>query len=116
MHIYLDAQEARDVVERRRFTLAHEIGHWVCHCGEGRTSSRESIHCRPADPAASAEPLLEHEANNFAASLLMPEGAVRSAAKSGLDVPEAASHFMVSEIAMEWRFFNLGITDEPPAS
>jgi len=49
---------------RRRFTVAHEVGHHLL--GHGRVScSGGSIHGRVADPK-------EEEANTFAASLLMP--------------------------------------------
>jgi hypothetical protein len=32
-----------EVAPRRRFTLAHELGHWVCQCLEGRTAP---VYCR----------------------------------------------------------------------
>src|SRR5262249_22188668 len=70
--IYTNAAEP---VARRRFTLAHELGHWVCQCLEGRTAP---IYCRAEvvglDPIARA---VEREANVFAAELLMPEERVR---------------------------------------
>ena len=28
-------------LRRHRFTIAHEIGHWVCHCLEGRAAKPE---------------------------------------------------------------------------
>lgn len=113
-YVYLNAREARESQGRRRFTLAHEIGHWVCQCDEGRAESPEPIMCRPADLSAKVDTALEREANNFAASLLMPEGRVRDAAAKGMDVDAAAEHFGVSDIAMEWRYFNIGITDQRP--
>ncbi len=113
-YVYLNAQEARVSEGRRRFTLAHEIGHWVCQCDEGRSTTPEPILCRESDISARVDSVLEREANNFAASLLMPEGAVRDAAARGADVNEAAGLFGVSGIAMEWRYFNLGITGTRP--
>ncbi|MBU6363125.1 MAG: ImmA/IrrE family metallo-endopeptidase [Acidobacteria bacterium] len=113
-YVYLNAREARESAGRRRFTLAHEIGHWVCQCDEGRSESPEPIMCRPADMSAKVDTALEREANNFAASLLMPEGRVRDAANRGMDVDAAAELFGVSDIAMEWRYFNLEITDQRP--
>src|SRR5215210_5649810 len=38
--IWLNANE---VTARRRFTLAHELGHWVCQCLEGTTAP---LYCR----------------------------------------------------------------------
>src|SRR5256885_5250567 len=66
--IWLNAGEG---APRRRFTLAHELGHWVCQHMEGKTAP---IYCRVADvqPAPSpADRALEREANVFAAELLM---------------------------------------------
>ena len=113
-YVYLNGAEARESEGRRRFTLAHEIGHWVCQCDEGRAAAPEPIMCRPSDLSAKVDTALEREANNFAASLLMPERAVHDAAARGMDVDAAAELFCVSDIAMEWRYFNLGITNHRP--
>ena len=52
---------------RRRFTIAHELGHWICQCLEG---TAQPVYCRAeeigVDPEAKA---LEREANIFAANL-----------------------------------------------
>ena len=113
-YVYLNAREARESEGRRRFTLAHEIGHWVCQCDEGRAMAPEPIMCRQSDMSAKVDARLEREANNFAASLLMPETPVRRAAQAGLAPEQAAERMGVSDIAMEWRYFNLGITDRRP--
>ena len=60
---------------RQRFTLAHELGHWVCQVREGRG---KAVYCRAQDVVPSADRLREREANVFAAELLMPEEAVRT--------------------------------------
>src|SRR4051794_38729432 len=66
--IWLNAGEG---APRRRFTLAHEVGNWVCQHLEGKTAP---VYCRAEDvgpdPTARAH---EREANVFAAELLMPE-------------------------------------------
>ena len=36
--VWLNARESRESPGRRRFTLAHELGHWVCQCQEGRAA------------------------------------------------------------------------------
>ena len=68
---------ANDTPARRRFTLAHEVGHWVCQVQEGRGAP---MMCRAEDVAPGADRALEREANIFAAELLMPEDAVRAVA------------------------------------
>jgi len=95
---------------RRRFTLAHELGHWVCQCLEG---TERPVFCRAEevglDPEAKA---LEREANIFAAEMLMPEEAVlRTWAGS---VETAAERFGVSGEAIHWRLYNLSLIAGPP--
>ena len=73
--IWVNAEEAAEWPPRRRFTLAHELGHCVLH-----EDGQRSLFCRHAtvDPqaAADAEAVaaaeIEREANQFAAALLMP--------------------------------------------
>jgi Zn-dependent peptidase ImmA (M78 family) len=97
---------------RRRFTLAHEVGHWVCQCLEGRGAP---VMCRAEVVTAEAPPdrTLEREANVFAAELLMPEPTVRSRYTGSL--ASAATDFSVSEEAMHWRLFSFGLLAERPA-
>ena len=55
------------------------------------------------DPEAKA---LEREANIFAANLVMPEAAVRAAG--------GENRFGVSDEALAWRLYNLGLAEAPP--
>ena len=98
-------------LERRRFTLAHEIGHWVCQCDEGR-APLPVIMCRGADLAEDASKYLEREANGFAASLLMPDEHFRHATDRGI-LNALAERFRVSAPAMAWRLYNAGLGDRP---
>src|SRR5438874_12562476 len=97
--IWLNAAEG---APRRRFTLAHELGHWVCQHMEGKTAP---IYCRAADvqlaPSA-ADRALEREANVFAAELLMPEREVRQDWPRSATIGELAVRFGVSNEAMSW--------------
>jgi len=90
---------------RRHFTIAHELGHWICQCLEG---TAKPVYCRAeeigVDPDAKA---LEREANIFAANLVMPEVAVRTAG--------GENHFGVSDEAFGWRLYNLGLVEERPS-
>ena len=95
---------------RRRFTLAHEVGHWVCQVLDGRLAP---VYCRSADMAPDADRQLEREANVFAAELLMPEPLVRAEFDSSIDA--CAEGFGVSAEAMHWRLYNLGLVEERPA-
>ena len=110
--IWLNARETRQSPGRRRFTLAHEIGHWICHC---RRAAHAEILCRSADMEAPADPI-EREANVFAADLLMPDDAVREAHAAGTPAADIAALMGVSLAAMEWRLYNLSLIDDIPAS
>jgi hypothetical protein len=73
--IWINAEEARRWPGRKRFTIAHELGHWCMH-----RSDQQAVFCRhnSIDPeeVPSDEPRIfppaEAEANAFAAALLMP--------------------------------------------
>src|SRR5919197_5434388 len=62
-------------MRRFQFTIAHELGHWICHALEGADPAVS--YCRPIDLTEAADRSLEREANVFAAELLMPEAAIR---------------------------------------
>ena len=100
---------AADPPARKRFTLAHELGHWICQCQDG---PEVEVFCRAEDvtldPAARA---VEREANVFAAELLMPEPAVREAWAGDPDA--CAARFGVSGEAMRWRLYSFGLGDRP---
>lgn len=108
--IVLSARE-RDFPGRRRFTLAHELGHWICHVAGARAAA--PVYCRDVEPGADRT-LVEREANIFAAELLMPGPAVRSAWASRHDPAATASALAVSAAAMRWRLYSFGLLEEAP--
>jgi hypothetical protein len=76
----IDRAENRIVVaqkhrlEWRRFTIAHEIGHWVLHANMNYHRDRPM---NGGERANSARPQAEQEADTFAAELLMPGKALK---------------------------------------
>jgi Zn-dependent peptidase ImmA (M78 family) len=95
---------------RQRFTIAHEIGHYILHANETLhydvRSELESVHFR----AENISNVGEIEANHFAAELLMPEDIVYRCIQSGMhSIKELAEVFNVSENAMRYRLTNLGL-------
>ena len=100
---------AEEPATRQRFTLAHELGHWICQVTEG---DKTPLYCRDVDVSRAAGRQLEREANVFAAELLMPEPALR-AVFSGV-ITECANAFNVSEEAMRWRLYNVELVSEKP--
>lgn len=76
-------------VHRQRFTVAHEIGHFVL--GHTSTSHERSDDNKPE----------EIEANQFAAELLMPLKMLKRDINNGANVPkQLAKRYFVSEEAM----------------
>lgn len=102
---------ARPNPQRRRFTLAHELGHHLL----GHTSS---FHVDFHDAGASQNPGYnwrhERAANEFAANLLMPAAMVREAFTGETQQPQVlAEKFDVSKAAMGFRLTSLGLRPSP---
>lgn len=103
--------------ERQRFTLAHELGHYLLHSPTSNSSfvdktffiiHRDSTSSEGIDPR-------EIEANLFAAELLMPatnlyQDIARSTNSSSTEklVSELSEIYKVSGEAMRFRLANLG--------
>jgi hypothetical protein len=110
MVIWVDRGEARRSPGRRRFTIAHEIGHLLLH-----VPVVHEVFCdRPADiqeieegqPGEKLSQLRrrERDANVFARELLMPEPLVNEQAHAtGFNLPALANRFEVSVPAMRLR-------------
>lgn len=96
---------AEESPTRKRYTLAHELGHYELHLDHGRRHRSDALH--RAD--SSALPSLERQANSFAADLLMPRDVVIDLWQKGQTVETLASQFQVSRAAMRWRLHNLGL-------
>jgi hypothetical protein len=114
-HESVGGVQGAPALRRFRFTIAHEIGHWVCHCLEGRAASPAPSYCRPVDLTEAADRTLEREANVFAAELLMPEAAVREAWNELVDLGACATRFDVSPTAMQWRLHSFDVIGAPRA-
>jgi IrrE N-terminal-like domain len=107
--IWVNAEEARRWPPRRRFTIGHELGHWVLH--QDRQTSLFCRHGSIGDPEAGdvhggrpALDLIEEQANWFAASVLMPADLIRlHYERTGGDFDRLCSIFRCSGAAMGRR-------------
>lgn len=79
---------------RDRFSIAHEIGHYVLHY---------PLLNKPMVAARYGSTRVEWEANWFAAGFLMPEPLFRKYHEAGKSVPELARLFGVSNAAVVAR-------------
>lgn len=102
---------------RQRFTIAHEIGHYILHRDEAPLfiDKQYSVVFRN-DRSSTGEDRREREANAFASALLMPDDQLRSAAaKVGFDLADDAAltslarRFGVSKQALSYRLAALGL-------
>ena len=94
---------------RARFTLAHEIGHFVKSYQDypvervaGKVERRDELSSAGTDPD-------EIWANKFAAYLLMPSFAVRKFWAQDIPVEDIAETFNVSFASLGHRLENLGL-------
>lgn len=82
---------------RERFSIAHELGHWILHRGQ-------SFRCRADDQSEnlSSSYELEKQADSYAAHLLMPRYLFDPAIRAGAKIPtfkhvgEVAQSFEIS--------------------
>ena len=103
---------------RKRFTVAHEIGHFVLHkdvLDENKhiVDNREGNTTLYRDENIPGH--LETEANKFAASILMPTDLIKRLHQEGYQTPQAlAERLKVSEGAMWHRLGNMGALQPLP--
>jgi hypothetical protein len=103
-----------DNPKRRRFSCAHEIGHYVKRIKAGHDEDEEEwgyIDRRGPLAARGTNPE-EIYANQFAAALLMPDERVKIMVQEGRSLTAMAAEFDVSLEAMANRIDNLGLKGE----
>lgn len=116
--------------ERQRFTIAHEIGHYLEHreaidraqedgiierthfsnvfnAEQMSQKLQQGLHRSDAVQYSSEEQKMEVMANRFAAELLMPEDKFREVWQQASSAEEVAKVFYVSESAANFRGQNL---------
>lgn len=101
-------------INRKRFTVAHEIAHLLLHSSKESYFQDKTFARREADRSQTKGTSMEREADAFAAALLMPANDVRQAIDGGMTSLSAlAEKFKVSALAMKFRVMNLGYRVNP---
>jgi len=101
---------------RIRFTIAHEIGHYLLHAKDSTLFVDKEVLYRDVN-SSTGELLREREANAFAASLLMPQKLITQEVDKHKKEPtdklisQLAKKFKVSQQAITIRLSNLGVID-----
>lgn len=96
--IYVDATENE---ARQRFTIAHELGHYVERTNQGQNDFAF------IDERGSKYDLHEFYADEFAGNLLMPESEIAKQRGLGRSNLQMAAYFGVSPAAMNTRLNRL---------
>ena len=109
------ATHRNDTGARQRFTIAHELGHYLMHRKDDSYSAidtfeNDEIFFRSDKHNNEKERQEEREANFFAANLLMPEERVRAVYKV-FTIEEMVENFAVSKPSMLYRLQNLGLLE-----
>jgi len=96
---------------RKRFTAAHELGHYMNHrnlIGDGIDDTK-AYRSKPGGQYHNTNigPLEETEANKFAARALMPANLLGIEYVKSKDVSRLAKMLEVSERSLKWRLVNL---------
>lgn len=101
--------------QRRRFTVAHELGHFFLHSKNQPLFIDKTPKIMFRNNASSTgEILKEREANAFAAAILMPQNLIVEEIENLIEndaleiITKLAEKFKVSEQAMSFRLSNLG--------
>lgn len=99
---------------RKRFTIAHELGHFLLHQGQGVTYDHDFRVSLRSDESSEGTNIEEIEANFFAASILMPDRMLAADPRTKfihLDddraVEALAKSYRVSRQAMSLRLMRL---------
>lgn len=96
-----------DTPGRRRFSIAHELGHYLLRHYHHFHVDLDEIAMHGNPPGYDWRD--ERAANDFAAQLLMPAGLVTQAYKKTPDIDKLAERFQVSRQAMGFRLTHLGL-------
>lgn len=100
--------------ERKRFTIAHEIGHYLLHDKlDVHNENANTLNWFNNVETQMKKGLQEWEANDFATELLMPEKIFKEAVLGKVFSPElisfTAKRFRTSLTSTAFRFLNLNI-------
>jgi len=103
---YFISINSNDSSTRQRFTLAHELGHYIYH----RDKIRDIIEDNKLYRSSNISNQEETKANQFAASVLMPEELIKTLQANGTNDPkdlakklQVSLHSLYIRLGMEYK-------------
>ena len=96
-------------INRQRFTIAHELGHYFLHISSGEEGG--IVNYRRDLLSTQGKTPIEMEANAFASALLMDKETILKVYEEYRSIPYIAGMFGVSEEAVKYRLMNLGVIE-----
>lgn len=100
-----------DKEERKRFTIAHELSHYILHNNDDGSASHIDYR-QPLNYYKDPKDLKkEIQANMLAAALLMPRDLVKRIWEATNDIDDIAERFYVSKQAATIRLESLGLLE-----
>lgn len=114
---YMIVVNGTHALTRQRFTVAHELGHYIYHrdlLGKGVGDTRAYRAEGTELPNPNITITHERQANTFAANLLMPNHLIASLKAAGTTTPEALARAL--GVSVEAMKIKLGIARERPAA
>lgn len=103
VNIYVNEYQS---VNRQRFTIAHEIGHFILHKDFIKGQKINAFYRKDFDNFSDP---IEQQANLFAANLLMPEKVIKNLWETYKSTSYLANILKVSEQAVNIRLITLGV-------
>lgn len=99
-------------VNRKRFTAAHEIGHYISFLNKSHSytilNENKQLEDHVFFRKDKEQSLAEVEANRIAAEILMPENIIKQFYYEGKQIEEISKIFGVSDDAVSIRLITLG--------
>lgn len=113
---YEIASTSSDHYFRQRFTMAHELGHYILHRSLIGSGVDDDTKYRSTETGEfyneNIDQFHERQANSFAANFLIPERLIRDDALEVRSLRELSKKYQVSPSAMRWRLKNLSLWEE----
>ena len=99
-------------LRRFRFTIAHELGHWICHAHE--RAEAEPVYCRQVRPRRARRPRARARGERVRRRAADAGAGGARGVGSTWEIDRCAAASSVSGEAMHWRLYSFGLGRREP--